>query len=83
MLRPISSMMLRSTRLVRARSAWSDGVNPTFHGLRWKSTQAKSAVIRQLNRVSELRQRVSMENSKTEKERVIADYPDLRALLER
>ncbi|OCF61681.1 hypothetical protein L486_01339 [Kwoniella mangroviensis CBS 10435] len=45
-------------------------------------TPSESAVIHQLKRVSELQSRVSRENSKIGKQMIIAQYPDLRALLE-
>ncbi|WWC95272.1 hypothetical protein V866_002131 [Kwoniella sp. B9012] len=45
-------------------------------------TPSDSAVLRQLKRVAELQSRVSRENSKLGKQMIIAQYPDLRALLE-
>jgi len=39
-------------------------------------------VLSQLRRVKELQERVAAENSKTRKELIIAEYPDLRDLLE-
>ena len=46
------------------------------------STTGQSPVISQLRRVGELQQRVSVENSKARKQQIIAEYPDLRELLE-
>lgn len=40
------------------------------------------SVLSQLRRVKELQERVAAENSKTRKELIIAEYPDLRDLLE-
>lgn len=39
-------------------------------------------VVDQLRRVAELQRRVAAENSKLIKQEIIADYPDLRELLE-
>ncbi|WVQ66591.1 uncharacterized protein L199_004775 [Kwoniella botswanensis] len=45
-------------------------------------TPSKSAVLHQLKRVTELQSRVSRENSNVGKQMIIAQYPDLRELLE-
>jgi hypothetical protein len=46
------------------------------------STEHQSPVLSQLRRVADLQQRVSAENSKTRKQDIMAEYPDLRNLLE-
>ncbi|OCF77701.1 hypothetical protein I204_01699 [Kwoniella mangroviensis CBS 8886] len=46
------------------------------------NTPSDSAVLHQLKRVAELQSRVSKENSKVGKQMIIAQYPDLRELLE-
>lgn len=46
------------------------------------SAQPISPVLSQLQRVAELQQRVSAENSKQRKGEIITEYPDLRELLE-
>jgi hypothetical protein len=49
---------------------------------RYSSTPLPGPVLAQLRRVSELQARVALENSKTRKQALIAEYPDLRELLE-
>ena len=49
---------------------------------RWSSGQAPKEVLNQLQRVAELQKRVAAENSKDRKATIIAEYPDLRDLLE-
>ena len=52
-------------------------------GSRSYTTQVEQVpVLSQLRRVKELQERVAAENSKTRKELIIAEYPDLRDLLE-
>ena len=48
----------------------------------YAATKGQSPVASQLRRVGELQQRVSAENSKIRKQQIIAQYPDLRELLE-
>jgi DNA ligase-1 len=46
------------------------------------SSTGQDSVLAQLNRVAELQRRVAAENSKPRKQNIIAEYPDLRELLE-
>lgn len=46
------------------------------------STRPPNDVLQQLSRVADLQRRVSAENSKQRKGDIIAQYPDLRKLLE-
>jgi DNA ligase-1 len=59
--------MFRSPHIGSRAFAFSPGPNP---------------VLAQLNRVAELQRRVAAENSKPRKQNIIAEYPDLRELLE-
>jgi len=46
------------------------------------SSTGQNPVLAQLSRVAELQKRVAAENSKPRKQEIIAEYPDLRELLE-
>jgi DNA ligase-1 len=46
------------------------------------SSTGPNPVLAQLNRVAELQRRVAAENSKPRKQEIIAEYPDLRELME-
>jgi hypothetical protein len=46
------------------------------------SSTVPNPVLSQLSRVAELQRRVAAENSKPRKQDIIAEYPDLRELLE-
>ena len=46
------------------------------------SSTVQNPVLAQLSRVAELQKRVAVENSKARKQDIIAEYPDLRELLE-
>ena len=46
------------------------------------SSAGPNPVLAQLSRVAELQRRVAAENSKPRKQEIIAEYPDLRELLE-
>jgi hypothetical protein len=48
----------------------------------FSSVPQKTAVISQLRRVADLQKRVGATNSNIEKQGIIAEYPDLRTLLE-
>ncbi|WWD04045.1 hypothetical protein V865_002108 [Kwoniella europaea PYCC6329] len=71
-----STTIRLSTHSTSAAQAVEDTADVT------SDTPSKSAVFHQLERVTELQSRVSRENSKIGKQMIIAQYPDLRELLE-
>jgi hypothetical protein len=76
--------LARPTALLsHGRLARRNDCLPRVHDLRrYSSTPLPGPVLAQLRRVSELQARVALENSKTRKQALIAEYPDLRELLE-
>ncbi|WWC93135.1 uncharacterized protein L201_008102 [Kwoniella dendrophila CBS 6074] len=87
--RNVSSTIIQRTPLVstpqtsfincRSQSTLSKGSNNDAGS---HNKTGLSPVAEQLSRVAELQSRVSAENSKTVKQQIIAEYPDLRQLLE-
>jgi hypothetical protein len=55
---------------------------PQVRSRTFASVTGQDPVLAQLNRVAELQKRVAAENSKPRKQNIIAEYPDLRELLE-
>jgi hypothetical protein len=55
---------------------------PQARSRTFDSSTGQNPVLAQLNRVAELQRRVAAENSKPRKQDIIAEYPDLRELLE-
>jgi hypothetical protein len=55
---------------------------PQVRSRAFASSTGQDPVLAQLSRVAELQRRVAAENSKPRKQDIIAEYPDLRELLE-